>query len=460
MEAVILPVIGLMISLTLVILFYSKRHIHNKETELYSLLLMYSIIFILVGLSGFIMAKLTNNLLIIEIFQKIYMSVLVLINYYSIKYCFSLFNFKVKRLRFIKNFMLTITILTIALIFILPLQVIYYDNVLDGAGLSYDIALAYALFSFLIFIVLTCLLGIKKMPVIKIVPFLVLIVLYVIGFVLRSVYHELIFEGFFFSFILLIMYHTIENPDIKLIKELNLAKEQAEKSNRIKSEFLSSVSHEIRTPLNAIVGFSELITKAESLEEAKENSRELIDASYTLLNMISDVIDVAQVEVGDIEVTEVKYDLKEEVKKVCNLYKYRLEDKNLDLDVDIEVPKYLFGDVNKVKRIIASLLDNAIKYTQIGYVNLTITATVKNKKCYLEIVIKDTGIGITEEEQKFIFENFTRSEVNKNSDRLGMGLGLSLAKKIVEKLDGTITCTSKVGEGSTFVVKLVQKVSD
>ena len=309
MGAILLPIVGLLITITLIIIFNSKKHVRNKETIIYSRLLILNLLFIVIGLATFIIAKTTSNLLLIEIFQKFYMSILVLLNFQSIKYCLSIFNINITRFRIINIVLVVITILSILLIFILPLKVIYYDDVLDGEGLSYNVAVIYSFVSFIIFLCLTFYQLSRHDNITKIVPFLILILLYLIGFMLRSWHRELIFEGFFYSYILLIMYHTIENPDVKMLNEMTLAKEQAEKSNRVKSDFLSSMSHEIRTPLNAIVGFSQLIDNANTLEEAKENSKEIVEASNTLLNMLSNVIDIAQVEVDQVDLKEVKYDL-------------------------------------------------------------------------------------------------------------------------------------------------------
>mgnify|MGYP002798717111 FL=1 len=120
----------------------------------------------------------------------------------------------------------------------------------------------------------------------------------------------------------------------------------------------------------------------------------------------------------------------------------------------------LIGDIVKIKRIVANLLDNAIKYTELGYVSFVVNSSIKNHVCYLEIRVQDTGVGMNDYVLEHLFEDFVRSEDIKNTNKSGLGLGLSITKKLVDKLGGTITCQSKVGEGTTFVVTLTQKVSD
>ena len=458
MGALILQIVGLLINISLLIIFNSKKHVCNKETKIYSQLLVINFIFIAVGILTFIIAKLTNDMTFIAIFQKIYMAILLILNYLSIKYCIMLFE-GIKITKIMKLSFIIFTICMILLIFILPLEVILSDDILDGIGPSYNIAVLYSFITFIVFIILTIYLIYKRNSLIKVIPFLILIFLYMFGFILRTIYPELIFEGFFYSFILFIMYHTIENPDVKMLNEVILAKNQVEKSNKVKSEFISSMSHEIRTPLNAIVGYSQMVDFAETLDEAKENSKEVVNASNTLLNMLSNILDISMVEVNELELKEVSYNLKELIQEVTSLFKYKIEEKNLKFNLKIsKLPKSLIGDPDKIKRILANLLDNAIKYTDKGKVNLTINNEIKGNNCLLEIIVEDTGSGIDKETKKHLFDNFNRAEEHMDSHISGMGLGLSITKSLVEMMNGKITYSSEINKGTKFVINLSQKI--
>ena len=245
MEAVVLPSIGLLIIMTLMSLFYTKKHISNIETKIYSKMIILSFLFVLINLIAFAVAKLTNNFKLIEVFQKIYMSILVLLNYYSIEYCLMVFN-KNKELKSFNIISLIILVASLILIFILPLHVIFYDNILDGNGPSYNITIINCIISFVFFIVLTVYLLLSKQHIKKVLPFIILVFLYIIGFGLRKMYPELIFEGFFYSYALLVMYFTIENPDIKMLDELIKNRKITERNSEEKSMFIFKMTQELK----------------------------------------------------------------------------------------------------------------------------------------------------------------------------------------------------------------------
>ena len=257
------------------------------------------------------------------------------------------------------------------------------------------------------------------------------------------------------------MYFTIENPDIKMIEQLNLAKETSEKANRAKSDFLSSMSHEIRTPLNAIVGLSSgMKEKNICPKEMKDDLEDIVFASNTLLEIVGNIMDINKIEADKMEITSSSYSLQEEIKKIVRIYTTRLKEKNLTLEINVaeNIPKKLIGDKSHIKEIINNLLSNAIKYTDKGKIELEITGILKEKKYYLKIVCKDTGKGISKENLKRLFNKFERFDVEKNSVIEGTGLGLVITKKLIELMKGKITVESEVGVGSVFTVIIPQKI--
>jgi len=225
-------------------------------------------------------------------------------------------------------------------------------------------------------------------------------------------------------------------------------------ASKAKSEFLSNMSHEMRTPMNAIINMT-LIAKDTSDMERKTYALDKIgDASTHLLGVINDILDMSKIEANKFELMPVEFDFKMMIERVVNVVNFRVEEKHqtLKVNIDKKIPKILIGDDQRISQIITNLLSNAVKFTpENGIINLeTQFKKIENDICTLQISVTDTGIGISKEHQKNLFQSFQQAESNTARNYGGTGLGLSISKSFVEMMGGKIWVESKPGKGSTF----------
>ncbi|MCR4417347.1 MAG: response regulator [Ignavibacteria bacterium] len=240
------------------------------------------------------------------------------------------------------------------------------------------------------------------------------------------------------------------------ITEIFEEKIRSEITSKTKSEFLANMSHELRTPLNSIIGFTELLLQENLSQEQKEILSNIRQSSYSLLELLNDILDLNKIEAGKLELNPVPVLISDLLNEVKNLFKERFESKNLSLEIliDKSVPDAILIDPLRLKQILINLVGNAYKFTERGGVkikvrNLSATKDVGNT-VYLEFAVEDTGIGIPADKLNLIFEAFTQAEKDTAQKFGGTGLGLTISKKFVEMMNGKISVESEVGKGSIF----------
>lgn len=247
---------------------------------------------------------------------------------------------------------------------------------------------------------------------------------------------------------------------VKVFESIRLETDRALAATKAKSDFLANMSHEIRTPINAIMGMNAMVLRESNQESVKEYARDISSASDNLLRIINDILDFSKIESGKLEIINDDYDLGEIIYDVTTLVNMKAEDKGLKfmVSVDENLPYQLSGDDKRVREIITNILNNAVKYTDSGFVHMTVGGHTEEGVVLLNIRIEDSGQGIKEEDFERIFSGFSQVNVKKNKYTEGTGLGLSITKSLVELMDGSIEVESEYGKGSVFTVLLPQKI--
>lgn len=248
---------------------------------------------------------------------------------------------------------------------------------------------------------------------------------------------------------------------IRTIEELEAAKRSADDANKAKSVFLAQMSHEIRTPLNTVLGMNEMISRETTSPQIANYSSYIKSAGETLFGIINDILDLSKLEAGKTNIIMEDYNLKFVINDIINLISLKIKEKGLKfkLDMSKDIPIFLHGDALRIKQVIINIMNNAVKYTQDGFIMLRVEwEKIDKEKIKLIFEIEDTGQGIKKEDIKRIFSPFERAEEKKNYLIEGNGLGLSITKKLVSLMDGKVSVRSVFGEGSVFEVQIPQRV--
>ena len=463
MSSINITIFGLIFILLLIFVYFSKKRINIIENKVYSMLIIISLISSSVEIVSYILviSGVDANSLIYNLVLKLLFECF-LAWLFAFTLYFVILTIKDKN-KINEGFIykaLGILIVFVLIISSLPIEINDQGGLLLPTGIGVNaiyilcglciVCMVYLLFK-----------NIKNLKIKKYWPLFIILIVFSIVVVIQKAIPDVLLINPALVFITFLMYFTIENPDIKMIEQLNIARDTAEKANEAKTDFLSNMSHEIRTPLNAIVGFSNLLLEDESVPDcAKDEVRDIVMASDNLLEIVNGILDISKIEANKLEIVNTEYSLKKVCDELISLSRGRLGDKPIEFKtkIDPSMPKVLYGDSTRIKQICVNILTNAIKYTKEGWIEFKISGVIKNNICRLIISVEDTGIGIKKENIDKLFNKFERIDLEDNITIEGTGLGLAITKKLVELMNGKIVVQSVFGKGSKFTVSIDQRI--
>ncbi len=449
--------------------FFSKGSIINTETKIYKFLIIVTEIGLFFDIFAYALFSLgcpVDSFLyffVVKIELTYFVAWILAFTFYIyvISYHKKEENSKTKHFKKVFTKLKFVFIILLFLIFTLPLDFITKNNVVFPQGLSVNLTY---IFAFICIIMSICFAIKNRRNIIltKYSPLFAMIISVIAMILVQSLFPDLFLINFCISIVIVILYFTIENPDLKMIEALNIAKNQAERANNAKTDFLSNMSHEIRTPLNAVTGFAQALKDERDLpDRVKEDVNDILMASESLLEIVNGVLDISKIEANKLEIINNNYNPYKIFNDLVTLTKSRIVEKPIELIVNIDqtIPKILYGDHTRVKQVILNILTNAAKYTKEGHIEFKVSSLIKGDICRLIVSVEDTGIGIKRDKIDKLFNKFERLDEDRNTTIEGTGLGLAITKKLVQLMHGELVVQSIYGKGSKFTVSIDQKVA-
>ena len=460
---------GSLLFITLLLLVYfSKQRFLSIRNKIYRYMLIVEVILIVSEIVATLLVGYCNNDFINLLIYRIHWSTGIV--WFSLLYYYSMVfisDIKKDNLWQVMTYNKKTKVISIIFIILFLGYFIVPFEKLDPSAISYIPGpAAYSVFSFCALSVFLIIIYIFKHEKgasfrTKLSVWLMIIELFIV-FGLQIAFPYVAISAIGVAVQMFFLYFNIENPDLKIIKELETVKDDIERSNRAKSDFLSNMSHEIRSPMNAIVGFSETLLNNPNFDEksARTDISHIASAGNNLLDIVNNILDISKIESGKEVLEKKEYSLSSVVMELSSIIEARLGNKPIKLiiDVDKNIPSKMYGDSTKLFQILLNILTNSVKYTEVGKIKLTVTGEKNGDFEDLKFKVSDTGYGIKKEDYDKLFEKFSRLDEATSKEIEGTGLGLVIIKKYVDLMKGKIWFESEYEVGTTFYVTLSQKI--
>ena len=441
----VFTIVSFFYSLILNVFFFAKKRLKNIETDLFSLIIITNFINILFALLSYYVELVNGNPIINNILAKG-----VIFCFYTFSYLFNLYVITISKSikdNFKKNDKKKIFIIYILFglpILFLKIQYYHQDNVIYSFGscANYQYIIISLMITYWIILLIKNFKSINRKKSIPIIAFITLLIAVAM---IQRVRPELLLLTWLETFVIFLMYFTIENPDMKLLEEVHKSKEISDNANEEKTLFLYNMTQEIRSITNNINESANIILDSKDYNEIYDSARDIIGATSKFTSMTNDILDVNTIDETTIKVYNSKYNIKNLLKQIVNIYTDICKNKELNFrtNIDHDIPEIVYGDSISLKEVLTIILNNSAKYTDKGYVELSVNTIIKNDICRLIFTIEDSGLGIKSEDvAKIKFDNKS----------------LGKANKLITLMNGTLLISSDYGVGTKVKIILDQKI--
>ena len=443
------------------VIFLKKGHIKTFELDTFGKLITLNLIGILLEFGCIFTIKYSSSEILIEIVNRLFLLYLVTFVFLFSLYVFSIsFDKANKKNNTLRMIIMLMYLFSVFLIFYLKLDIYNKNNIIYSYGPSTNVVYIISTICVILCFV-SMIKNYKELKSKKYLPLFVFIIGGSVVALIQKINPALTLATSMEAYLLMIMYHTIENPDMKILEEVHRAKEISDNANEEKTMFLYNMTNEIRN-ITKDIDYSaddildETSNKKVDVEVINDAAREIKGSTAKFTTMTNEILDINSIDSASIKVYNDKYNVKLIIKELVTVYSKKCNVKNIDFRPSIasDIPEYLYGDSVGLKQVLDIILDNSVKYTSSGYIEFNVNAIIKNNIARLIITIEDSGVGISPDEMDSIF--YKRKE---EIDGSNMKSNLFTARKLITLMGGTIIPSSIYGTGTTMKIVLDQKVA-